>query len=42
MGDGRYAGWEAIDKGNSDLSIFIKHFEVHNKTEGKSPRTVKW
>ena len=31
-----------MDKGNSDLSIFIRHFEVHNKTEGKSPRTVEW
>ena len=27
---------------NLDLSVLIKHFEVPNKTEGKSPRTVGW
>ena len=25
-----------------DLSTLIQHFEVHNDTEGKSPRTVEW
>jgi len=42
MGNSRYAASEAMDKGNSDFSIFIRHLEVHNKTEGKSPRTVEW
>ena len=31
-----------MDKANLDLSVLIKHFEVPNKTEGKSPRTVGW
>ena len=31
-----------MDKPNTELSVLIQHFEVHNKTEGKSPRTVGW
>lgn len=31
-----------MDKSNIDLSVLIQHFEVHNKTEGKSVRTVEW
>ena len=27
---------------NFDLTTLISHFEVHNRTEGKSPRTVEW
>ena len=27
---------------NFDITTFIKHFDVHNRTEGKSPRTVEW
>jgi hypothetical protein len=34
--------WEEMDKSNVDLSVLIQHFEVHNCTEGKSPRTVGW
>ena len=34
--------WETMDKSNADLSRLTKHFEVHNKTEGKSARTVEW
>ena len=34
--------WEAMDKSNTDLSVIIRHFEVHNRTEGKSYRTVGW
>ena len=25
-----------------DLPVVIEHFEIHNRTEGKSPRTVEW
>ena len=25
-----------MDKSNTDLSVIIRHFEVHNRTEGKS------
>jgi hypothetical protein len=31
-----------MDKSGTDLSVLIKHFEVYNRTEGKSPRTVGW
>lgn len=31
-----------MDKSNIDLSVLIQHYEVHNRTEGKSPRTVGW
>ena len=27
---------------NFDITTLIDHFEVHNRTEGKSPRTVEW
>ena len=27
---------------NFDITTLIAHFEVHNRTEGKSPRTVEW
>ncbi|MFQ5874075.1 MAG: hypothetical protein ACE5JL_09770 [Dehalococcoidia bacterium] len=33
---------EEMDKPDIDLSILIQHFEVHNRSEGKSPRTVQW
>ena len=32
--------WENMDKSNTDLSVLTRHFEVHNRTEGKSSRTV--
>lgn len=38
----RQTRWEDMDKSGIDLSILMQHFEVHNKTEGKSPRTVGW
>ncbi len=34
--------WETMDKSNFDLSVLMRHFEVHNRTEGKSARTVGW
>ena len=34
--------WGAMDKSTVDLPVLIQHFEVHNRTEGKSPRTVDW
>ena len=30
---------ETMDKPNVDLSILMRHFEVHNRTEGKAGRT---
>ncbi|MCH8988223.1 MAG: hypothetical protein IIA92_05385 [Chloroflexi bacterium] len=42
MASNRNLRWEEIDKSKTDLSVLIQHFEVHNKTEGKSPRTVGW
>ena len=34
--------WGNMDKSNIELSVLIRHYEVHNRTEGKSPRTVEW
>jgi len=34
--------WEEMDKSNTDLSVLMQHFEVNNRTEGKSPKTVGW
>ena len=31
-----------MDKHNTDLSVIMMHFEVHNRTEGKSAMTVRW
>lgn len=38
----RNQGWEHMDKSGTDLSVLIKQYEVHNKTEGKTPKTVLW
>lgn len=34
--------WEDLDKFDVVLEVLRRHFEVHNKTAGKSPRTVEW
>jgi site-specific recombinase XerD len=34
--------WHEMDKSGTDLSILIKQYEVHNRTEGKSGKTVTW
>lgn len=31
-----------MDQSNVDLRVLTQHFDVHNRTEGKSPRTVGW
>ena len=36
------ARWEAMDRQEVDLSTLIEIFETHNRTEGKSLRTVGW
>jgi site-specific recombinase XerD len=38
----RSARWESMNKSNTDLTVLISFFETHNRTEGKSPRTVEW
>ena len=38
----RNTRWEDMDRSNIDLSVLIQHYEVHNRTEGKSPRTAQW
>ena len=42
MGITRKPGQEIMDNAKIDLSALIRHFNVHNRTEGKSPRTVEW
>jgi integrase/recombinase XerC/integrase/recombinase XerD len=34
--------WEDVDKRDIELRQLIQHFEVFNRSEGKSPRTVSW
>lgn len=31
-----------MDNGSIDISALTEHFELYNKTEGKSPKTVLW
>jgi len=38
----RNTRWETMDKSKLDLLVIKKHFEIHNRTEGKSARTVGW
>ena len=32
--------WNNMDKSGTDLSVLIKQYEVQNKTEGKTAKTV--
>ena len=34
--------WEEMEKSTVKLWVLIQHFEVHNRAEGKSTRTVDW
>lgn len=34
--------WEELDKQSIPLEQLIRHYEVYNRSEGKSPRTVSW
>ena len=42
MGTRNNGRWETMDESNTDLSVIMRHFEVHNRTEGKADRTVGW
>ncbi|NQW22494.1 MAG: tyrosine-type recombinase/integrase [SAR202 cluster bacterium] len=42
MATKRNLRWEEMEKSKIDLSVLMQHFEVNNRTEGKSPRTVGW
>ena len=39
---GRNRRWQKMDKSDVPLEKLAKHFEVHNRSEGKSPATVYW
>ena len=34
--------WEELEKDSIELGSLAKHFELYNKTEGKSPKTIVW
>jgi site-specific recombinase XerD len=34
--------WEELDNSNIELSLLARHFELYNRTEGKSPKTIDW
>ena len=40
MASNRNLRWEDMDKSNTELSVLMQHYEVHNKNEGKLTRTV--
>ena len=42
MASNRNIRWEKIDKSKNRPLGVMQHFEVHNKAERKSPRTVGW
>ena len=38
----RTARIRGVDQDKLDLKMLTQHFEVHNRSEGKSARTVEW
>ena len=42
MVTGRIARMRGMDQDKFDLKTLTRHFEVHNRSEGKSARTVEW
>ena len=34
--------WNNLEKDYVELGALIKHFELYNKTEGKSPQIIDW
>jgi integrase/recombinase XerC/integrase/recombinase XerD len=39
---GRNRRWEEVEKDTIELSALARHFELYNRTEGKSPKTIEW
>lgn len=42
MTKGRNRRWEEVEKDSIELSALARHFELYNRTEGKSPKTIDW
>ena len=42
MTKGRNRRWEEVEKDSIELSVLVRHFELFNRTEGKSPKTIIW
>jgi hypothetical protein len=38
----RNTRWQELDKANIPLEKLARYFEAHNRSEGKSPATVRW
>lgn len=34
--------WEDVEKDSIELSSLTRHFELYNRTEGKSAKTIRW
>jgi len=34
--------WEELEKDSIELGVLARHFELYNRTEGKSPKTIDW
>jgi site-specific recombinase XerD len=42
MTKARNRRWEDMDKNSVELGDLAQHFELFNRTEGKSPKTISW
>ncbi len=42
MTKGKNWRWEDLEKDSIELGSLAKHFELYNKTECKSPKTIVW
>ena len=34
--------WEHVKKDTIELSALTRYYELYNRTEGKSPKTIRW
>lgn len=42
MASRRNYRWQDVNKSDLNLETLAQHFEVFNRSENKSPRTVEW
>lgn len=42
MGHGKNKRWQDMDKSTMDLAELVKYFDTYNRSDGKSPCTLRW
>ena len=42
MSGRRYARGRNVNKGKLELSKLVKQFDLHNRSDGKSEKTIRW